>query len=37
MCVCNGRIFWHSLYKCDFKIIPIRDSFVDPYLESQEW
>lgn len=37
-CVCNGRRFLPLLCKCDlFKITPLCNSYVDPYVESQEW
>lgn len=36
MCVCNGRMFLCLLCKCDFKITPLCNSYVDPCLESQE-
>lgn len=36
LCVCNGRMVLHFLCKSDFKMTPVFNSYVDPYVESQD-
>lgn len=36
LCVCDGRMVLCLLCKCDLKMTSVCNSYVDPYLESQE-